>query len=58
MACQEMKTHLDSGNSKHDVTTINPPSSYKLHEDRMWEGKECLESIVRPCVQEKGNESK
>lgn len=58
MACQEMKTHLDSGNSKHDVTTINPPSSYKLHEDRMWEGKECTESVVRPCVQEKGNESK
>lgn len=40
MACQEMKTHLNSGNNKYNVTTMNPSNYYKLHEDRMWDGKD------------------
>lgn len=39
-----MKTHLDSGNSKHDVIAINPSSSCKLQEDRMWEAKDILKT--------------
>lgn len=39
-ACQEMKTHLNSGNNKYNVTTMNTSNYYKLHEDRMWDGKD------------------
>lgn len=47
-----MKTVFNSGNSKHDVTIMNPSNSYKLHEDRMWEGKDIryTESIILDLV--------
>lgn len=50
MACQEMKPHFDSGNSKHDVITLKTSSSYKLQEDRVWEGKDILysKSMILP----------